>query len=81
MRVDESVFGITDGTNFYRLTWDADEEEAIITHHKNPKTIKEEFNKMNHLWGYSSNKSTNVRTNLKEDSNKVFKDMLNKVRK
>jgi hypothetical protein len=42
VRVDETVFSITDGQNSYRLVWEgAEDGEVIVTHEKNVSIVNE----------------------------------------
>lgn len=83
VKIDETVFAITDGDNTYRLIWEGSEEdgEAIITHHKNKKVVNESIEKMKHLWGFNPKDVISTKKTIKEGStDDVFKKMLNKVR-
>jgi len=78
VRVDETVFSITDGQNSYRLVWEgAEDGEVIITHEKNTNIVNESINKMRHLWEFKSSDSN--KKVIKEDDD-VFLKMMNKAR-
>jgi len=78
VRVDETVFAVTDGENEYRLIWEGQEDgEAIITHQKNINIVNESINKMKHLWEF---KSSNSNKKIIKENDDVFFKMMNKVR-
>jgi len=78
VRVDETVFSITDGQNSYRLVWEgAEDGEVIITHEKNINIVNESINKMRHLWEF---KSSNSNKKVIKENDDVFLKMMNKVR-
>ena len=78
VRVDETVFAVTDGENYYRLIWEGREDgEAIITHQKNINIVNESINKMKHLWEF---KSSNSNKKVIKENDDVFFKMMNKVR-
>jgi len=79
VRVDETVFAVTDGENEYRLMWEGDSNgEAVITHEKNNSLVNENIQKMKHLWGFKSSDTT--KKTIKEGNDDVFFKMMNKVR-
>ena len=79
VRVDETVFSVTDGENEYRLMWEGDSNgEAVITHEKNNSLVNENIQKMKHLWGFKSSDTT--KKTIKEGNDDVFFKMMNKVR-
>jgi len=79
VKIDETVFAVTDGENYYRLIWEGMQDgEAIITHEKNTKVVNETINNMKHLWEFKSSDS-NKKTSIKENEDAFFK-MMNKVR-
>lgn len=78
VRVDKTVFSITDGQNSYRLVWEgAEDGEVIITHEKNTNIVNESINKMRHLWEF---KSSNSNKKVIKENDDVFLKMMNKVR-
>jgi len=78
VKVNETVFAITDGENEYRLLWEGSEDgEAVITHEKNVTTINESIDKMKHLWEFKSSNSSKRNINENDD---VFFKMMDKVR-
>lgn len=78
VRVDETVFSITDGQNSYRLVWEgAEDGEVIVTHEKNVNIVNESINKMRHLWEFKSSDSS--KKVIKENDD-VFVKMMNKMR-
>lgn len=78
VKVNETVFAITDGENEYRLLWEGSEDgEAVITHEKNVTTINESIDKMKHLWEFKSSNSSKRSINENDDA---FFKMMDKVR-
>ena len=78
IRVNETVFSITDGENEYRLIWEGSEDgEAVITHEKNVNTVNENINKMKHLWEF---RSSNSNKKVIKENDDVFFKMMDKVR-
>lgn len=81
VRVDETVFSVTDGDNSYRLVWEGSEDgEAIVTHEKNINIVTESIDKMKHLWEYKASNPISTKKNIAEGSDDVFFKMMNKVR-
>jgi len=81
VKVDETVFAITDGDNYYRLIWEgAEDGEAIITHNKSTEVVNESVNKMKHLWNFNSKDTISTKKTIGENNEDVFKSMLNKLR-
>jgi len=56
VKIDETVFAITDGENTYKLIWEGDSKtgEAIITNFKNNQMVNEDIQKMKHLWVFNT---------------------------
>jgi hypothetical protein len=80
VKIDETVFAVTDGENYYRLIWEGSEDgEAVITHEKNVNIVNENIDKMKHLWEFKSSENLNKKPNVKENDDVFFK-MMNKVR-
>ena len=80
VRVDETVFAVTDGENEYRLMWEGSRDgEAVITHEKNINIVNENIDKMKHLWEFKSSPTSTNRKAIKENDDVFFK-MMNKVR-
>ncbi len=78
VKVNETVFAVTDGENEYRLLWEGTRDgEAIITHEKNINIVNENINKMKHLWEF---KSSDSNKKVIKESDDVFFKMMNKVR-
>lgn len=76
VKMDETVFAITDGNNYYRLIWEGEENgEAVITHEKNSKVVNETIDKMKHLWGFNSSKTISTKGIVKENEDDNFKKM------
>ena len=74
--MDETVFAVTDGNNYYRLIWEGEEDgEAVITHEKNTKVVSESIDKMKHLWDFNSSKTTSTKNIVKENEDDNFKKM------
>lgn len=81
VRVDETIFAVTDGENYYRLIWEGSMDgEAIITHEKNNKIINESINKMKHLWEFKSSDTNSTKKNISEDNKDMFIKMMDKAR-
>jgi hypothetical protein len=76
VKMDETVFAITDGNNYYRLIWEGEEDgEAVITHEKNTKMVNESIDKMKHLWNFNSSKTISTKGIVSENENNQFKKM------
>jgi hypothetical protein len=82
VKIDETVFAITDGENYYRLIWEGTEEdgEAVITHQKNKEIVNESVEKMRHLWNFDASNNESTKKTVAEGNEDVFKNMLNKMR-
>lgn len=82
VKIDESVFAITDGENTYRLIWEGDDKsgEAIITKFKNTELVKEDIQEMKRLWNFKSNDSISTKKNITESGEDAFKRMLKLVK-
>ncbi len=81
VKIDETVFAITDGENYYRLIWEgAEDGEPVITHHKNKEVVSESIEKMKHLWSFNASDTISTKKNISENNEDVFKKMMNKVR-
>ncbi len=80
VKVDETVFSITDGTNTYRLLWEGDETgEPVITNYMNTNVVSESINKMKHLWDFNS-KDKISKSNITENSDDIFKKMFRQMK-
>lgn len=81
VKIDETVFAITDGEKYYRLIWEgAEDGEAVITHNKDKEVFTESINKMKHLWGFNSEDTISTKKTVTENSDDIFKKMLDKTR-
>ena len=81
LRVDETVFTITDGENSYKLMWEGSSDgEAVITNQKNKNLVNEDMEKMKHLWGFKSSNKNKTKKNITEGSEKIFYKMMDSVR-
>ena len=81
VKVDETVFAITDGDNYYRLIWEGYEDgEPIITHNKNTETMTEGIDKMRHLWNFDASNAESVKKNVTESGEDAFKRLFNKMK-
>ena len=79
VRVDETVFSITDGHNSYRLVWEgAEDGEVIITHEKNTNIVNESIEQNETSYG-NLNLQTPIKKLLKKMMMSSIK-MMNKVR-
>jgi hypothetical protein len=82
VKMDETVFAITDGNNYYRLIWEGKEDgEAVITHEKNSQIVNESIDKMKHLWGFNSSKTTSTKNINKQNEDENFKKMFRNLKK
>jgi len=82
VKIDETVFAITDGNNYYRLIWEGEEDgEAVITHENNTKVVNESIDKMKHLWGFNPSKTTSTKGIVGEKENEKFKETFRKLKK
>jgi hypothetical protein len=80
--MDETVFAVTDGNNYYRLIWEGEEDgEAVITHEKNTKVVSESIDKMKHLWGYKASDSISTKNIVKENEEDKFKKLFRQMKK
>jgi len=81
VKIDETVFAITDGNNYYRLIWEGEEDgEAVITHEKNTKVVNESIDKMKHLWNFNSSKTISTKGIVSENENNQFKKMFRNLK-
>ncbi len=78
VRVDESVFAITDGDNYYRVKWDG--EEPVITHSKNNKVMSESIESMKKMWEFDTKDTISTKKNITESGEDAFKRMFNQLR-
>lgn len=82
VKMDETVFAVTDGSNYYRLIWEGEEDgEAVITHEKNTKVVSESIDKMKHLWGYKASDSISTKNIVKENEEDKFKKLFRQMKK
>lgn len=82
VKIDETVFSITDGENTYRLIWEGDSKtgEPVITNFKNNQMVNEDIQKMKHLWNFSSKDNYETKKTITENSDDVFKKMFRMVK-
>ena len=82
VKVNETVFAITDGENTYKMIWEGDSKdgEAIITNFKNKTAVNEDVEKMKHLWGFKTNDSISTKKNITESGEDAFKRMFKMVK-
>jgi hypothetical protein len=82
VKIDETVFAITDGDNYYRLMWEGTENEgeAIITHNKSTETMTESIDKMKYLWNFDASDAESVKKNVTESGEDAFKRLFNKMK-
>jgi hypothetical protein len=83
VKIDETVFAITDGDNTYRLIWEGESKngEPIITHHKDKELVNEDKQKMFHLMGFKSSDSISTKKTITESGDDAFRRMFNQVKK
>jgi len=79
VKIDETVFSITDGENIYKLIWEGDSKngEAVITNYKNNQLVNEDIEKMKYLWGFKPKEDKKL---IKEDVEDIFKKMFRQVK-
>jgi hypothetical protein len=81
VRIDESVFAITDGENYYRLMWEGSEDgEPKITHNKNTNQVNESIVSMKKMWSFDSSDAISTKKNITESGEDAFKRMFNQLR-
>jgi hypothetical protein len=78
VKIDETVFAITDGDNSYRLIWEG--EEAIITHSKNKEMVSESISDVKRLYSFNTNDSISTKKTITESGEDSFKRMFNQMR-
>ena len=78
VKIDESVFAITDGDNYYRLMWEGD--EPVITHSKNTEVVSESISKMKAMWEFNTKDSHSTKKNITESGDDAFKRMFKQMR-
>lgn len=78
VKVDESVFAITDGENYYRILWEG--EEPVITHKKNNEMVNETIEGMKKMWSFDTSDSISTKKNITESGDEAFKRMFNQLR-
>ena len=82
VKMDETVFAITDGNNYYRLIWEGKGDgEAVITHEKNSQVVSESIDKMKHLWGFNPSKTISTKNINKQNEDESFKKMFRNLKK
>jgi hypothetical protein len=78
VKIDETVFAITDGENTYKLIWEGDNSgEDVITNHKNNQLVNEDIEKMKYLWGFKPKEDKKL---VKGDVEDIFKKMFRQVK-
>ena len=82
VKIDETVFAITDGENTYKLIWEGDSKdgEAVIKNVKNNQMVNEDIEKMKHLWGFNVKKNYETKKNITENGDEAFKRMFKIVK-
>jgi hypothetical protein len=75
VKIDETVFVITDGENTYKLMWEGEERngEAVIKNFKNNQMVNEDIQKMKHLWGFNTKEKYEPKSNITENGDEAFK--------
>lgn len=75
VKIDETIFAITDGENTYKLIWEGNEHdgEAVIKNFKNNQMVNEDIQKMKHLWGFNTKEKYETKKNITENSDEAFK--------
>jgi len=82
VKVDESVFAITDGENTYKILWEGDSKsgEPIVTNFKNTELVKEDIQEMKRLWNFKTSDAISTKKNITESGEDAFKRMLKLVK-
>jgi hypothetical protein len=81
VKVDESVFAITDGENYYKLLWEGDTDgEPTITNFKNTTQVNESIESMKKMWEFDSKDSISTKKNITESADDAFKRMFNQLK-
>jgi hypothetical protein len=82
VKVDESIFAITDGENYYRLMWEgtSKEGEPTITHVKETKKVNETIGDMKTMWEFNPSDSISTKKNITESADDAFKRMFTQMR-
>ena len=79
-KVDGNKFKMTDGVETYTIKWEGDNSgNATVLTYKNSKLVKEDVNKMKHLYEYNS-EDTLMKTNDALTENQIFRELINKSR-
>lgn len=78
LKIDESVFVITDGESYYRMLWESD--EPVITHIKNTQNVNEELEKMKSLWSYDTKKTLDKK-NVSGNQDDMFRKMFEQLKR
>jgi len=75
VKVDETIFAITDGENTYKLIWEGNEHdgEAVIKNFKNNQMVNEDIQKMKRLWNFKLNENYETKKNITENSDEAFR--------
>jgi hypothetical protein len=82
IKIDETVFSVTDGETTYKLIWEGDSKtgEAVITNKNNKTQVNEDIQKMKHLWNFDSKESLSTKKNIKEDGEDAFRRIFKKIK-
>jgi hypothetical protein len=82
IKIDETVFSVTDGETTYKLIWEGDSKtgEAVITNKNNKTQVNEDIQKMKHLWNFDSKESLSTKKNIKEDGEDAFRRIFKKLK-
>ena len=75
VKIDETIFAITDGENTYKLIWEGNEHdgEAVIKNFKNNQMVNEDIQKMKRLWNFKLNENYETKKNITENSDEAFR--------
>lgn len=82
-RTDNKVFEMSDGNESYKIRWEGtlNEGKAVVLMASDNKLVNEDINRMKALFGYKSQDTLGlVKGNARIDENKVFGDMLGKMK-
>ena len=79
-KFDRNKFAMTDGVESYTIRWEGDEKGTpVVLKYKNEKLVKEDVQKIQHLYGYKS-EDTLMKTNDALTENQIFRELLGKSR-
>lgn len=79
-KINGNKFRMTDGVETYTVKWEGNNTGTpTVLNYKNEKLVKEDVQKMKHLYGYKSEDSL-MKTNDALTENEIFRELLGKSR-